>query len=505
MQTHSPIFMKPFPILHLIVSITMSVFAGRQAVAQLNISFNPGETAVIIMKSGDKIEGKVLRDTPDSVEIEYKLTPKIKDRKILLKGDIASFKKQSPSETEFAESGLGKLLPTPDLKDASYYESTIQDKLRTFIAKHPGTPESAEVEKIAATFIEEKIKVVSGQLKMEGHWLDADTAKRDSYNIDACRQFMAMQEKAVASRESRYLEALRAFEKLRAGHGAAPYFLKAIPEALEYLKRFEVQVTEMIRDAPVHLQRRAEGLKQLGSNEASAARKAIEEEERVYKNTLDRQHKDNVKWRDISKFDVKGLQDITAVIEKERANLSALNVPALQAESNILMILIRYIADKNIAEADAALEKATKMKNPSFGPLIQSLTKELGILRESVKIEQKAAAAAASAAAHAPSVEDKAGTNPVAEAIKKVQEEKNQKAVDATTEAKATATKASATKVKPGSPQKSASPAATSESPSEAQSSLMERLNDYFPFIGGILLVIIALAWLIGKRKKEKD
>lgn len=498
--------MKTFPALHFIFSITLCALAGRFAVAQSDIGFIAGETAAIVLKSGDKIEGKVLRDAPDSVEIEYKLTPKIKDRKIIFKSDIASVKKQSPSETEFVERGLGKLLPTPNLKDASYYESTIQDKLLTFVAKYPGTPESVEVEKIISILVEEKSKVLSGQLKMEGHWLDAETAKRDSYNINACRQFMAMQEKAVESKDTRYLEALRAFEKLRAEHGASPYFLKAIPEALEYLNKFEAQITSMIKDVPILLKRRVDGLKQMTLNEASATRKAIEDEALEYKNTLDRQSKDKIKWRDISKFDVKGLQEVAAVIAKERAELGALNIPALKEEGELLMILIRYIADKNIAEAEAALEKVTKNKNASYGPLIQILTKDLGIMREKVKNEQKAAADAASTAAHAPMRDDKAGTNPVAEAIKKVQEEKIQKSVVAPTTATATKVpdvKASNAKVQTGAPQKTAAPAAPAAP--EPQPSLMERLNEYFPYIGGTLLVIIAVAWLIGKRKKEKE
>lgn len=504
--------MKSLTVLRLVVSIIFCVFAGRLAVAQADIGFIPGETAAIVLKSGGKIEGKVLRDAPDSVELEYKLTPKIKDRKTVLKSDIASVKKQSPSETEFLESGLGKLLPTPNLKDASYYESTIQDRLRTFVAKHPGTPESAEVGKIIAAFAEEKSKVLSGQVKMEGIWLDAESVKRDSYNIEACRQFIAMQEKAAEVKDTRYLEALRAFEKLRAGRGASSYFLKAIPEAQEYLNRYEAQVTTMIKDAPILLQRRADGLKQLASNEAAAARRAIEEEEREYKGTVERQTKEKVKWHDFSKYDVKGLQDITVAIKKERAELAALDIPTLKEEGDLIMILIRYIADKNITEAEAVMDKVAKLKNTSYAPLVQSLKKDLGALREKIKIEQKAAATAASEAAHAPLADDKTGTNPVAEAMKKLQEEKNQKPSTAAPDAKAPDAKTPAAKEQPGAPQKPVTPPAAPEPavpaptpPSESQPTLMENLNEFFPYIGGTLLIIIALAWLIGKRKKEKD
>ncbi len=481
--------MKQLQTLRIILGILVFAGASRLAVAQSPApGFTPGETAVITLKSGDKFEGKVLRDAPDSVEIEYRLTPKILDKKIILKSDIASVTKRRPSETEFAERGLAKLLPTPDLKDASYYESTIQDQLRTFIAKHPGTPEAAEVEKIISAFVEEKSKVLSGQLKMEGEWLPAATVKRDTYNIEAYRQLLNMRAKAAENTDTRYLEALRAFEKLQMDYRVSPFFLKAVPEALDYLKKLDIQITEMIKEAPILIKRRDDGVKQLPPNEQPMARKAVEAEKHAYEDIVRKQIAEKVKWRDINKLDDKGnLQYIQATIAKERAELSALDIPALQADSEILVSVIHALADKNIADAGAALDKAAKLPNQSYRLLVQSFTKELGALREQAKKEQKAASGAASGA-DGGKAGDSAGSNPVAEAMKKLQEEKKKKAAEMAAEAKAKAAAAEA------------APAAVVETPA----TLMEKLNEYLLPVGGGLVVVIALAWLMGKRKKAK-
>ncbi|HEY2573089.1 MAG TPA: PTPDL family protein, partial [Verrucomicrobiaceae bacterium] len=271
--------MKRLPVFRLLACIAVFALAARLAVAQQLPGFSPGETAIITMKSGDKFEGKVLRDAPDSVEIEYWVVkPKIKDKKILLKSDIETVKKQSLAEVEFAERGLGKILPTPDLKDASYYESTIQDRLRTFAAKYPGTPEATEVEKIITTLSEEKSEVLSGQVKMEGRWLDPATVNREAYNIDAYREYLQMKEKAAENKDMHYLEALRSFERLHAEHPISPYFIKAIPDALDYLKKYEVQLGDMIKEAPILIKKREDGLKQLTGAELQAAKKAIDED-----------------------------------------------------------------------------------------------------------------------------------------------------------------------------------------------------------------------------------
>ncbi len=490
--------MKRFHTLRLILCITALAFGARQVGAQVLPGFTPGETAVITMKSGDKFEGKVLRDAPDSVEIEYKLTPKIKDKKILIKSDIATVKKQRPSETEFADRGLGKLLPTPDLKDASYYESTIQDQLRTFVGRYPGTPEAAEVEKIIVAFSDEKSKLMSGQLKVEEKWLPAATVKRDAYNIEAYRLLLEMREKAAENSDTRYLEALRAFDKLRTDYRVSSYFQQAVPEALEILKKFDAQVAEMIKQAPILVKKREDGLKQLSSNELPPAKKAIDEEKRAYEDALKKQSalKPPLKWKDIYKYDDKGdrgnLHFTQLTIAKERAELTALDMTAVQADSAVLMSVIRSIADKNITEAIPALDQALKIKDPAYRPLILALSKQLTGMREAAKKEIKDAARAASAAPAANTEGEKAGANPVAEAMKKHEEEKQKKAA---------AAKEAAEKARASAGDSAGSGAATPE----PHATLMERLNDYLPMIGGGLVVIIGLAWFLGKRKKERD
>ncbi|WP_075089426.1 hypothetical protein [Verrucomicrobium spinosum] len=123
---------------------------------------------IITMKSGERYQGPLITEDASTVTIEYNLTPKIKDKKVLNKADIKEHVRQSAAMIEMEERGLAKILPTPDLLSAADYEAIIQDRLRTFTAKHPGTPEATEVEKIIATLGEEKARVQKGEVKMEG-------------------------------------------------------------------------------------------------------------------------------------------------------------------------------------------------------------------------------------------------------------------------------------------------------------------------------------------------
>ncbi len=311
----------------------------------------------ITLKSGEKIEGKIISENADSMQVEYHITPKIMDTKTILKSTIADVVRQTPAEIEFKERELNKLLPTPDLMTAREYESIIQDKLRTFVAKNPDTPEAREVEKIIAQLADEKSKVLSGQLKVEGKWTDAATAKRDSYNIEAYRLRLQMNNKAAARSDLRFLDALRDFEKLRTNFGASPHYVSAVKDALEILNKFEAQLNVMITEAPLMIKKRQSGLKSLEGNNLSITLEAIAKEDASFKSAIEQQTKDKVKWMEISRYDVKSLQDALATVKKERSELQSLDLAGLQLENDTLTSMIRYIADGNLAEARVIYEK----------------------------------------------------------------------------------------------------------------------------------------------------
>ena len=92
----------------------------------------------VTLKDGTKLEGTILEQTDAGVKIKYKVTAKIYDEKFVPAADIASVLKEKPEEVEIKE--LRKLVPTPDLLTAEKYEQIIQDRLRPFVNRYPGTP-----------------------------------------------------------------------------------------------------------------------------------------------------------------------------------------------------------------------------------------------------------------------------------------------------------------------------------------------------------------------------
>ena len=461
--------------------------------AALLLASGTAHADIFILNSGDKVEGKVIAEDSTSITVEYQLTPKIKDKKVLNKADIKEATRFTPAQVEMEEKGLRKKLPTKDLMTASDYETIIQDDMRTFVAKFPGTPEAKEVEEMIKTLNEEKSKVLAGQIKMEGKWLDEETAKKQSYNIEAYRLRLAMKAKvAETSNPNNLVEALRIFDELKTKYGASPQILQAIPEALEILESYAKRLLGMAVEQPIIQKDREAGLRALQGPDLERAKLAISTEEATFKATTDLQAKSKVKWRDVSKFNLKSIQDAQLVVSKEQNELRSLNLASLQSEVESLNTAIVALAGENVEDADAALavlrpDKARLINKKTF----DSLEKELTALKSKKAAEAKASKATM-AGGGGPDGTGADGSNPIAEALKKKEEAKKKAAEE------------KAAKEKEREAARLAEAKRIAELP-PLEPTLMEKINEYIPYIGGGLLLILIIAMVLGKKKKGDD
>ncbi|MFZ4768060.1 MAG: PTPDL family protein [Roseimicrobium sp.] len=449
---------------------------------------------IVVLKSGEKIDGKILSEDASSLTIEYQLTPKIKDKKLLSKTDIKEVTRFTPSQTEILERGLRKLLPSRDLMTPSDYEVIIQDELRTFIAKHPGTPEAKEVEEMISTLSDEKAKVAAGQVKMEGQWLDELGAKREAYNIEAYRKRVAMKAKVADTNENNLRDALREFDGLRAQFPASPQYVAAIPEAIEILDKYEKRLAALAAEQPQLKARQENGLKGLTGTDLQNTRAAINQEERSFQATYDAEKKDKVKWRSVSKLDAVSLKDALLVTAKEKQELRNLNLDLLKTEVDTLNSAIRALAVSDVTAADAALgvlrpARTTLINKTEFA----KREKELQTLQAKARAELRASKVTASTAPEAPAV-GTAEDNPLAAEMKAKAEEKKEK------EKKAAEKKEQDRKARAEAAAKAAASASQEEEPG-----LMEQINGYIPIVGGVLLVVLVITMVMGKKKKEED
>jgi hypothetical protein len=235
---------------------------------------------------------------------------------------------------------------------------------------------------------------------------------------------------------------------------------------------------------------------------------SIDQEVRAFKSTIEAQTKQKVKWRDVYKYDLKSIQSALDLVIKEIASLRATDLVSLKSENETLGTAIRYIAEGNPEQADAALDKLRGAKATLLNKTeLARLEKELRVLRERVKAQQKASGSLPVAAAAAAEGGQAPAANPIEEAMRQREKEKQDKAAGKGDDSKVkkTADKKSEDKKTTKPKSESSEKSSSSTSTPEPEPGMLASLNDYIPYIGGGLLLILILAMVFGKKKKAAD
>ncbi len=453
---------------------------------------------ILILKDGKKWEGTILEERPDSVRMKYWITKSTPDTKDFPRADIQQIIKQSPQEMEIV--GLRKLLPTPDLMPADKYEQIIQDQLRTFVNKYPGTPEAEEVNKMIQTLQEEKQKVSEGQAKVEGKWISTSEAKLDAYNIKAYQIRQEIKQKAA---ENNYVEALRAFDRFadaENGYPASTHYPKLIPDALAIMDSYEKQLNRMVAEQPILKKQREDGIKRLIEPDLSRTKKVIEDEVQKWKSTAEAEKKMKLGWMTVYKYDEKSLKDALKHLVTERGQLQVISLARLEAQCAAFTKVLRFLADKNLPEAEAALKDAQTAAGRESSGIFNKLRSSVTALKSEIsktKTTDRAAFGSKSGAISgdsAPATDD-AVAAALAQADTKGMDKKGAGEDGKSAEQSgkgAGDTKAAGSKPKPSSSSAASSPASAVEEPG---------IQKYLLIAAGILIAVLIVAFMMQKKK----
>lgn len=460
---------------------------------------------ILILKNGEKKEGNILEERPDAVRMKYHITPKIMDEKDFPRADIAQIIKQKPEEIEILE--LRKVLPTPDLLPADAYEQIIQDKLRPFVNKYPGTEQAKEVEGMVAELQKEKDKVVSGQGKVEGVWLTAEMMRRDDYNVRAYKLRRSMLAKAAAQD---YTGAMKEFDRLQDAENGFPaslQYLKAIPEVIDIMTKYDAQITRMISEQPILQKQRDDSLKKLVDPDLTRTKMAVDKEKNAWMAQFEAEKKAKIKWQTLYKYDLKSLQEALRLVVSERGKLQLIDLARLQAQNEALTKALRYLADENVVEADNALKAAKQVTMPEASRLVSSLVSRIAALRQeqlkNKSINRSFGQGSSAIAGNSAAIQD----DRVAQAMAAAEKAGEAKKPDA--EKKPGTETTSEPEKKPETPASGKSKAKQAPKPAPASAPVVapapveedSGMTNYLMIAAGVLIVVLIVAFLMQKKK----
>ncbi len=178
-----------------------------------------GWADTIILKSGDKVEGKILSETDTELTLEVKITASIKDERILKKADIEKIEKIQPDAEAWA--GIKAIaLGSESLEQSDY--SGAMSLLGTFVAQFPQSAHAAEAKEKLAKFEEEKKRVEAGEMKLDSKWLTAAQVQEERAQISGHILLSRMKRFAAAGQYAEAMNVFAAIEKTFSGTAAYP-------------------------------------------------------------------------------------------------------------------------------------------------------------------------------------------------------------------------------------------------------------------------------------------
>lgn len=302
----------------------------------------------LILKDGTKIRGEILEEGPNGITIECRVTPTIKDQKIVAKSDIERVEKVSPDQKAFQE--LGSLDTPPTVTTTAFYDPLI-DELTKFTEKYPNSAHNSEACERLKTLTEERDRVQRGDRRLESVWISASEMAAEPYQTGALVKFTSI--KAVAA-SNNAVDALKGYELLEKSYPGSAVMPDAVTIALQQLQQLQSQVWVAKANVEIELKNISNSITAFEKTRADEAKKlkdAMVQYESNAKSAMTAASADGSKFFPVFHKSRESLTALQTLILAERARLNQLPLPTMRAGIAAAKEGLRMIKEEKPKEA----------------------------------------------------------------------------------------------------------------------------------------------------------
>lgn len=271
----------------------------------------------IILKNGDEIEGKVLREQDGNYVVEIMVTATIRDEKIIPKSDVKLINKEKKDSKAFKE--IEDLIPTPELLPKAQYEARIE-KVEAFIKGFPKSISISKAKKIHDQLTEEYKIIQNGGFKFGDKMVSADEYMANAYEYDARIEENAIKE-AVGRRD--FLSALRAFSKYDNTFSTATGRDELVSLMKQVLTAYGATIDQNLASLESRLEKRASGLAGMAAEDRGATRRALAEQEARTNARYEEEKTAKESWITPDAFHKASLTDASRQVKSEMRRLDS--------------------------------------------------------------------------------------------------------------------------------------------------------------------------------------
>ncbi len=307
----------------------------------------------VILKSGDKVEGKILSETEAEVTVSVQVTATIKDERVIKRSEIEKIDKVQPDAEAWAT--IASLAPSAESLERDDYDR-VKAALGYFTATFPQSAHTPEVQKRLDEFSAEQVRVNMGEVKLNGQWLSKEKVKEEQIQIGGRILFNRMKRAATAGQ---FTDAMAIFDQLEKGFvGSASY-----PEAVELGRRVLPTLAKAVEQRQVQYKRRLEDEKQRLKNskgsELAQLEGIIKQETTTTEASLAALERSGVKWLPLQPVNTRSLASLASRVTSETTRLNGLPVEKMKESVKAAQDAEHLLAAGNFDGAEKLLREAT--------------------------------------------------------------------------------------------------------------------------------------------------
>jgi len=308
----------------------------------------------VVLKSGERIEGKILSETDAEVKIETRAGG-IVDERTVPKADIAKVEKVTPDEVAWQP--LKTLQPGANSLPATQYDRVLT-LLRSFASQFPQSTHMAEAQKALAAFEEEKKRVDAGELKLQGKWITKEEVQKERYQINALVALNYLREQQA---RGDVMGALNTFEVLERDYPGAKVYPDAVEAALRILPAMKAQAAARVAALPAEKDAQAKAIERALEPSKSDMKAAGEREKAMADAALSAAQKQGVKWPPFHPKSEESMKLMADRANGELSRLAALDLGRMRQSVQLATKAAQALEAKDVTAAEEALTQAKEL------------------------------------------------------------------------------------------------------------------------------------------------
>ena len=344
---------------------------------------------LITLKDGREIKGEILSETPDSVLIEYYVTPTIKDQKIYSRDEIAQIVAIPADEKAFL--AIGNLVTPHTVLDTAFYDQLIDKKIPEYLGRYRYSKHIAELREDLHTLKEERSRVRCGDRRINGVWITAAQIAADPYQSGAKIKFAEMKELATTND---CVSSLQSYELLEKEFPGAEVMPDAIALAQTQIDQLQDKLTLAKTNFEIIDKRRQKAITLAPADQAREIKDALQNEKLEAANALATATADGSKFFTIFQNSKESMDALQKLITDEKTRLTALQKLQMTEGLAAASQCARLLSEGKLKEAQDLLAQSQTL----WPANIENTRMKLR-LDDLVKSQAAAAAAAAQTAA----------------------------------------------------------------------------------------------------------